>query len=140
MTRPLISQPVVRFHRNGTHGKSFHLVAFKWGRGKTARRLLATVFGETEGDCAVVDPAAPGECWDGPFFESTLREAIATASSDPATYRGGCAPTWQQVPIASNPLLSAAKEFLRELDGNGDFAAWETAKRNLRAAVAQCAP
>ena len=76
MSHVKISAPWVRFHRNGSAGASFFTVSFKWGRGTNAKQLRAVVFDEP-GAIAVTELDKPWERFDGCYFETAVREAIA---------------------------------------------------------------
>lgn len=80
-----ISNPRVRFHRNGCFGESFYVVAFTEGRGRERRQLVATVF-DGKGCVAVVDPTDAGACFRGDEYEPALRDAIEAAWNDEHTF------------------------------------------------------
>lgn len=71
----LVLNPSVAYHRNGVAGEGFHLVQFKQHDGRTRVAMLATIF-EAKGQCAVIRPDRPWECWRGDDYEPELREAI----------------------------------------------------------------
>lgn len=84
----LVHRPRVRYHRNGCHGESFHLVEFEdHVQRKRAHRLLATVF-ETRGCVAVVCPDKPLLRWRGDIFEDELRAVIAAAGNEVHAHGG----------------------------------------------------
>lgn len=81
----------VRYHRNGSAGEGFFLVAFRWREGHSWRALTATV--TPEGDewprsrVAVFDPHSVSECFDGFWFAPVLIAWCRNASEDGSAHR-----------------------------------------------------
>lgn len=82
----------ISYHRNGICGLPFYVVLFTWQDGSTSRRMMATVFDETNA-IAVLDvnetakgnvAFGGGNSWRGDHFETELRALIAARDMEAA--------------------------------------------------------
>ena len=69
------------YHRNGISGEGFESVRFTWtdDLGKT-RNMLASMFTNGSGYCAVHDLDDLDACWRGDVFEHELKKALSKRS------------------------------------------------------------